>query len=296
MIQPRRPTDLTGMKAALSRYGTQEGYERGLAYSPAASDVFISPYAKCGTTWMQQIVHGLRTGGSMDFDEITAAVPWLEMAHDMGLDPQTPQAGEFKAFKSHLAYDQIPKGARYIVVIRDPKDACLSLYRFFEGWFFEAGAIDFNTFAMDHYLAREANGYWHHAASWWRESGRDEVLLLCFEDMKQDLPSAVRNVATFIGCPTAGPAFDIALEQAGFAFMKAHDRQFDDHLLRDLWDERAGLPSDGIATKVSEGGAGKAKPLMSAETQAAFDRRWQETMGLEFGLVDYAALRKACSA
>jgi len=32
---------------------------------------------KCGTTWMQQIVHGLRTRGSMDFNEITRVVPFL---------------------------------------------------------------------------------------------------------------------------------------------------------------------------------------------------------------------------
>lgn len=291
LSHPRRPTDLAGMKEVMSRYGTQESHDAGLAYRADPSDVFISPYAKCGTTWMQQIVHGLRTGGSMAFDEITAVVPWLEMARDLGIDPKADPVAAPKAFKSHLTYDAIPKGGRYIIVFRDPKDACLSLFRFFEGWFFEAGSISLETFATEHYLARKESGYWAHMASWLRQRDRETVLLLCFEDLKQDLPAAVRRVAAFLDLPKEGPVYDIALRQAGFDFMKAHDRQFDDHLLRDIWDRRAGLPADGSATKVSEGKSGSGKPLLSADIQALFDARWRETITEEFGIPDYAALR-----
>eukprot|EP00968_Pinguiococcus_pyrenoidosus_P022004 scaffold2979_cov243-Pinguiococcus_pyrenoidosus.AAC.5 len=40
------------------------------AFVPRAGDVFVVTYPKCGTTWMMQIVHGLRSGGSMDFGEV----------------------------------------------------------------------------------------------------------------------------------------------------------------------------------------------------------------------------------
>src|SRR4051812_22006220 len=39
-------------------------------FRPRADDVIIAPFAKCGTTWLQQIFHCLRTGGDMDFDDI----------------------------------------------------------------------------------------------------------------------------------------------------------------------------------------------------------------------------------
>ena len=50
------------MARALDGFATAEGLKRGLAYRPEPTDVFISPYSTCGTTWMQQIVHGRRTG------------------------------------------------------------------------------------------------------------------------------------------------------------------------------------------------------------------------------------------
>ncbi|MDW3206847.1 MAG: sulfotransferase domain-containing protein [Alphaproteobacteria bacterium] len=286
-----RPTTLAGMRAALAGFETAEGFRKGLAFKPRPTDVFISPYSKCGTTWMQQIVHGLRSGGDMSFSEITEAVPWIEMAHDLGLDPEV-QRFKPRAYKSHLSWFDIPKGGRYIVVFRDPADACLSLYKFFEGWFFETGSIRFEAFARDFYLGRgDDHGYWAHAASWWAQRDRDDVLLLCFEDLKDDLPGAVRTVARFLNLPESGPTFDIAVKQAGFDFMKAHGGQFDDHLVRARRDAACGLPPGGSASKVSKGVAGAAKPIMSDETRAAFDAEWRRRMGEPFGLKDYAAIR-----
>src|SRR5512143_2666510 len=82
--------DVAELGEIFSNFNTTEGESQGRAYQPAPSDIFVMTPAKCGTTWMQQIVHGLRTRGSMDFDEITCVVPWIEMAADMGIDIYTP--------------------------------------------------------------------------------------------------------------------------------------------------------------------------------------------------------------
>jgi len=284
----RRPTTIAELKA-LTGFSTPEGRRRGLALRARPTDIFISPYAKCGTTWMQQIVHGLRTGGAMDFDEITQVVPWLELAHDMGIDPDAPQVARPRAFKSHLSWDEIPRGGRYVVVFRDPVDAMLSLYRFFEGWWFETGTIGVKDFAA-YYLDRADGGYWGHAASWWRQRGRDDVLLVTFEDMKHDLAPVVDRVAALMGGYGAANR-RVATRQAGFDFMKRHAARFDDHLVRAARDAACGLPPGGQATKVDTGRAGAAG--VDAGIRQAFDDRWRDTLGRAFGLPSYAALREA---
>ena len=110
-------------------------------FRPRPTDVVIAPFGKCGTTWLQQTFHTLRTRGDMDFDDISRVVPWIETAVTLGLDLDAPQRAEPRGFKSHLSYDEVPKGARYIVAVREPKDALVSLYRFMEGWFIEPGTI-----------------------------------------------------------------------------------------------------------------------------------------------------------
>ena len=74
-----------------------------------------------------QIVHTLRTGGADydDIDEISLAVPCLEMAHDYGYsDLQADQPGAFRAYKTHFTREQCPhgEGVKYIIVVRDPAE------------------------------------------------------------------------------------------------------------------------------------------------------------------------------
>lgn len=56
-----RPASLTEWQERTQLIGPllAESAQYGLAYQPQPSDLFISPFAKCGTTWVQQIVHGL---------------------------------------------------------------------------------------------------------------------------------------------------------------------------------------------------------------------------------------------
>jgi hypothetical protein len=68
---------------------------------------------------MQQIVHGLRTRGSMDSDEITRVVPWLNTAHDTGTTSTHHKSLVPHAFKTHTTLDQVPKGGRYVTIVRD---------------------------------------------------------------------------------------------------------------------------------------------------------------------------------
>ncbi len=58
------------MKTRLSKLETAEGRKRGTELKPNPTDVIIVTPPKCGTTWVQQIVHALRSNASMDFDEV----------------------------------------------------------------------------------------------------------------------------------------------------------------------------------------------------------------------------------
>nr|HMN27519.1 sulfotransferase domain-containing protein [Caldilineaceae bacterium] len=109
----RRPTSLAEIEERTKGMGTEEGKHYAHAFQPRPTDVIITPYAKSGTTWLQQIVHGLRTRGDMDFDDISRVVPWIETAYDLGIDLNAEQRGQPRAFKSHFNWYEVPKGGRY---------------------------------------------------------------------------------------------------------------------------------------------------------------------------------------
>ena len=291
MTEPKRATSVPEILAKFENFRTPEGEAHGLAYQPDSTDVFIVTPAKCGTTWMQQIVHGVRTRGSMDFDEITRVVPWIEMAKDMGIDIYAPQAAKPRAFKTHRNLNDLPRGGKYISVIRDPKDAMLSLYRFFEGWIFEKGSISLEEFALQFYIGTDGRGYWDHIHALWDRRNDPDVLPLCYENMKQDLSSAVETVADFMGIELDDELKDVVVKQSDFKFMNEHNHKFDDHIVRETRNAICNIPPDGTTSKVKNGNVGESKLHVSQEVLDTFDRIWQEEITATIGVISYEDLR-----
>jgi hypothetical protein len=289
-----RPETVEAFRALLA-----EGPDAPPAVPPGfrvrPGDVLIASYPKCGTTWLQQIVHGLRSGGAMDFEEISLAVPWIETAPMLGIDLNAPQAAAPRAFKTHLPWDRLPQGGRNLCIVRDPRDALVSAYRFMRGVMFEPDAVDIAAFAEAYFLRESAAGrYWDHLRSWWPVRHRDDVLLLCYEDLREDLRGAVARIAAFCGIAADTALIDLATRQAGFDFMRAHARQFDDQPTLTAFMDLLRLPP-ARATKVRAGRAGDGRVELPPPVLERLAQRWQEDIAMPLGIESYAALRDACA-
>src|SRR2546427_11896895 len=94
----KRATTLDELRQRKGTLASEESLRRGISFRPRPMDVLIATYPKCGTTWLQQIVHGLRMRGSMDFDEITAVVPWVRLSFCFGTGLECFPMGPAPAF------------------------------------------------------------------------------------------------------------------------------------------------------------------------------------------------------
>ena len=292
MHRNQRPATIGELRNMMARFRTPESQAAGLSISVRPSDVFLATYPKSGTTWMQQMAHAIRSRGSMDFEEICAAVPWLESALDMGQDPGADQAWEPRLFKVHLNGDAVPAGGRYIVAFRDPKSVLVSFHRFFDGTYFESGAIDLETFAREWFMGGTVSGrYWTHLRSWWQKVGKPDTLALAYEDMIEDHRGTVARLADFLGFGGDDGLVDLVVERSTRRFMVDHANQFDDHLLFDAMHESWGLPAAGSAAKVQSQGVTITD--LSPELAADLDAIWRSEITPTLGFPTYKALREA---
>ena len=294
MTYSPRATTMAELHALQSRMMTRETLEQGLKFQPRPSDVVIAPFGTCGTTWLQQIFHTLRTRGDTDFDDISAVVPWIETAVTLGQDLNAEQKATPRGFKSHLGWDAVPKGARYIVSIRDPKDALVSAFRFMEGWFIEPGRITLAEFSRESYLqGRGGHSYWSHLASWWEVRHDPAVLMLSYEHMHRDPDDTIRRVAAHSGIPLDDELLALTLRHSSLEFMLANKSKFDDLGMRTLSERNCGLPPGSDSAKVRLGQVGSHRTELTEEVAAEMDARWEEQITARFGHADYAALEEA---
>lgn len=313
---------VTIMKQRLSCFETQEGRLRGLAYQPQNLDVGISTSPKAGTTWMQQICHQIRCANRpeqcLDFEEISAVVPWIELAADQGQDLEADQPPfgpgcEYlpRLFKTHCWHTHCPSFPKTIVVLRDPCDVVLSFYRFFEGWFFEPGTIDLETFANEFWLARgkpddskmQNASYFVHLISWYQkwQSDHRSVLLVFFENLKNDLEKQIRRIARFLSNEhhnfDTDEVINHTIYYSSFDFMKEHEKLFDERLSKRTRNEACGLPKDAgmLKTKINVGVVGQANFALSDNLKTKISNKWKEVVLPVTNCASYDELRKNLS-
>ena len=203
--------ELPGRARSIEEYGPM--MEQAMAgersnhrpYQPQDGDVFITSWAKSGTTMLQQMFHQLRmaaaTGaGHMDFDDVSRVVPWDDTAYMIDFDMAAPQPAAPRGFKSHREYERLPSGMRYIVSLRDPKETFVSFYRFMNGWHFERDAVPIDQF-LPFWMMGGPGGcdYFTHLLSWYARRDEPDTMLVNYKTVVKDRAAAIRQMGGFIG-------------------------------------------------------------------------------------------------
>jgi hypothetical protein len=215
-----------------------ESFEKAVAYQPRGEDVFVVTQMKCGTTWMQHVVYEVLHRGNGGLVEsgstMYAQSPWIEGRKSVSIEkaPLIGTGRPTRIIKTHLPASLCPfeTAARYIYVARHPASCFASCMDFvatnvggmvpsmeqFEEWYCSPDLMWWGTWT-------------DHVKGWWQRSREaDNVLFVLFEDMKRDLPSVVRQVASFLGVPQLSDA-EVAsvVETCGFAYMQEHQGTFE---------------------------------------------------------------------
>lgn len=264
---------------------------------PQPGDVVITPFGKCGTTMLQQMFHQLRMAvsaglmaGDDDFDDISRVVPWIETSIALdAVDINAPQKAQPRGFKSHLHYEGLPPGMRYIVTLRDPKEAYMSMYHFFEGWFFEPGTVQPEEFMpMWHSGGPTQLDYATHLLSWWARRDEADTLVLSYRWVIANKREAIRRMADLCGLEADDAVIGMAERKTDRAFMLDHSDKFDDLLMRGLAHEKAGIPLISDSSKVR--GEGDRRLPIPPAIAAEIDALWAERIAPVTGHADFAAL------
>lgn len=244
-------------------------------FRPRPDDVLITTAPKAGTTWMQNILHQLRSGGDPDFQHIDDVVPWLELprtalSHEQVLEHYARMSSP-RLFKTHCTSEQTPglDTVRIILSSRDPRDCMVSFYHHVMNMTDDArlrsGFDGLSSFDDVFELWMSFGAWFRNINSWWPHAGDRNVLWLRYEDMKQDIDASLERICRFLGWTPGEDALVRVREYISFQWMKANAGKFATHF--------DGKPAFKPGKFIRKGAVGDhAGSLSSAQERAILDR------------------------
>jgi aryl sulfotransferase len=258
-------------------------------------DIIISTYAKSGTTWVQQIVSQLLWNGAEGL-EVAEMSPWLDLRvppKELKL-PAVAAQPHRRFLKTHLPVDALvfsPK-AKYLYIGRDGRDVVWSMYNHHANanatWYsalndtpglvgarIEPPPSSVHQYFLD-WFARDGHPFWpfwENVRTWWALRHLPNVLMLHFDDLKRDMPGAIRRVANFLETPIDEERWSDILEHCSFSYMKANASK-SVPLGGAFWD-------GGAQTFVHKGENGRWRDTLTPTDVARYEAKALEELGPE---------------
>jgi aryl sulfotransferase len=214
-------------------------------YKVRRGDTVISTYAKCGTTWMEQIVLHLHHSGK-DIPLLRNVRAWIELRSKRQNGDEQPveelidwmeRLPSPRQIKTHLPLDYLPyhPEVKYIVVGRDMRDAYPSwhnhllqtgeftdkdLHAFWQTWV-EKG-IEGNAPAATKDTAHPHFGFYH---NWWHYRNLGNIHLVHFNNLLENLRFEIERIANFLEINVDNEAINTIAQATTFLSMKENSRE-----------------------------------------------------------------------
>ncbi|MEE6475074.1 hypothetical protein FKM82_010608 [Ascaphus truei] len=136
-----------------------------------------------------------------------------------------------RVLSSHLYYDDIPKSifekkVKILVTFRNPKDAAVSYFHFCN-----SNPVLPTYSSWDLYFKNYMSGkvfwgsYFDHALAWNKHIDEENVLIITFEDMKEDLPVQLKKISEFFGISLTEDQLMLIENRTTFKSMKDKSKE-----------------------------------------------------------------------
>lgn len=218
-------------------------------------DIFIIGFQKSGTNWFRNLVAGAIYGADPEF------TPYA-LLRDL-IPNRVPKAPYYKRYATPTFFKvhdlPRPEYKRVVYILRDGRDVMVSYYHHLQT--VREAAIDFlSVVQADRNVTSGVK--WHkHVETWLSNPYQAQMLIIKYEDLKQDAVKELRRFCAFAG---------VERDDAHLALI-ARKASFDKMRQKEIRDGGVGIlnwPKDGVF--VRRGEVGSHKDEMPPEVLAAF--------------------------
>uniref|UniRef100_A0A6I8Q364 Sulfotransferase n=1 Tax=Xenopus tropicalis TaxID=8364 RepID=A0A6I8Q364_XENTR len=181
---------------------SEENFKALESFEAREDDLMLVSYPKCGTNWSVNLLNDIVK--AVCNKDPSPIIPILEFGAPDKFEKLNQEPSP-RVLATHLHYDNIPqrffdKKLKMMVVFRNPKDTAVSYFHFYNNNPVLPKYSSWDTFFEDFMSGNVCWGsYFDHALAWNKHIDDEGVLIMTFEEMKEDLKAAVKKISKFFG-------------------------------------------------------------------------------------------------
>ena len=182
-------------------------------------DTFLVAYPKSGITWLRFLLGNYFAEGKCDFSNSHLVIP------DIHYNPEyCSQIVGPRLIKSHMPYTaDYPK---VIYLVRDGRDVAVSYFYYLKKYRRIAPEITFMEFITEFNAGKiDQFGHWGEHVTSWVDPQNSNLLLIRYEDMKDDTGQVLEKVLTFSGYKIDKQKINMAIEASSFERMRRSEEE-----------------------------------------------------------------------
>ena len=203
-------------------------------YIPTQNDIIVACLSRSGTHLMMQIALQIAHLGQADYDYIYDIVPWPDFLPGAAVkltETPPPSPTGLRVIKTHAPAQSVPvnDAAKYITVIRDPKEVLVSTYHWApQAFAFMGIQVGTPEDWVEKFIKGQVPGGWwvKHTASWWALRDKPNVYIVTFNALKADAGGEIDRISKFLGVELSPEQRQQVIEKSSFAYMKAINHKF----------------------------------------------------------------------
>ncbi|KAG9267043.1 sulfotransferase 6B1 [Astyanax mexicanus] len=186
-------------------------------------DVFVVAYPKCGFNWMVGVVKRIMNLSSGI--TVPDRPPIIEF-YSPEVHQIVAEMPSRRFLGTHLQPNDIPasfkdKKTKTLVVFRNPKDTVVSYYHFMNKNPVLPNVESWDKFFSDFMTGEVGWGsYFDHAVAWDKRMDDPNVLIVTFEEMKENAPAGIKKVAEFFNFPLTDEQVSTVAKETTFSAMQ----------------------------------------------------------------------------
>ncbi|KAK1798473.1 hypothetical protein P4O66_006776, partial [Electrophorus voltai] len=185
-------------------------------------DIMLMAYPKCGFNWIVAVIRKIM---SVSAGLTVPNRPPLIEFWSPDVQQTVAESPSRRLLGSHMCPDNIPasfttKKTKILVVFRNPKDTAVSYYHFMN-----KNPVLPKVESWDKFFSNYINGevpwgsYFGHALAWEKRMDDPNVMVVTFEELKENLPEGIRKVADFFSFPLTDEQVKNIAEESTFSAM-----------------------------------------------------------------------------